>query len=61
VIALQAPRIARARGIAIRDVLDLIDVDTSGRTLGFIGEPDVNAPPQPAFSMTVRSLRQSGH
>jgi K+-transporting ATPase ATPase C chain len=39
---LQAPQIARAGGIALRDVLDLIDVDTTGRTLGFVGEPGVN-------------------
>jgi K+-transporting ATPase ATPase C chain len=39
---LQAPRVARARGIPTADVLAVIEQDTSGRTLGFLGEPTVN-------------------
>jgi K+-transporting ATPase ATPase C chain len=39
---LQAPRVARARGIATVDVLAMIHHETSGRTLGFLGEPTVN-------------------
>jgi K+-transporting ATPase ATPase C chain len=39
---LQAPRIARARGAALVDVLALIDRNTKGRSLGVLGEPRVN-------------------
>ena len=39
---LQAPRVAAARGIPVRDVLDLIDRQTAGRTFGFMGDPRVN-------------------
>ena len=39
---LQAPRVARARGLAVQDVLDLIDRQTVGRTFGFLGDPRVN-------------------
>ncbi|MBC6459736.1 potassium-transporting ATPase subunit C [Actinomadura sp. HBU206391] len=39
---LQAPRVATARGIAEDKVLDLIDKYTTGRSLGFMGEPSVN-------------------
>lgn len=39
---LQAPRIARARGMSLGDVRQLIDRYTDGRTLGFMGEPAVN-------------------
>jgi len=38
----QAPRIAKARGIAIDAVLQVIQENSSGRTLGFLGEPRVN-------------------
>ncbi len=38
----QAARVARARNITIEDVKSLIDQNTSGRTLGFLGEPRVN-------------------
>jgi potassium-transporting ATPase KdpC subunit len=40
--ALQAPRVAQARGISVSQVQALIDEHTSGRLLGFIGEPAVN-------------------
>ncbi len=38
----QAARVARVRHIAIETVKLLIDQNTSGRILGFIGEPRVN-------------------
>jgi potassium-transporting ATPase KdpC subunit len=39
---LQAPRVARERNLPIDDVHRLIDQHTTGRTLGFLGEPAVN-------------------
>jgi K+-transporting ATPase ATPase C chain len=39
---LQAPRIARARGLSLDNVLALVDTYTDGRSLGFLGEPGVN-------------------
>jgi K+-transporting ATPase ATPase C chain len=39
---LQAPRVARARGVDLTVVQRLIDTYTTGRTLGFMGEPAVN-------------------
>ena len=38
----QAGRVARARGLTLEQVMALIDAHTSGRTLGFLGEPRVN-------------------
>ena len=38
----QAPRIARARGIAIEQILQLINENAEGQTLGFFSEPRVN-------------------
>jgi K+-transporting ATPase ATPase C chain len=38
----QAQRIAKARGVAVRQVLDLVAKHTTGRDLGFLGEPRVN-------------------
>jgi K+-transporting ATPase ATPase C chain len=38
----QAARIARARGVALQQVRDLIARHTEGRDLGFLGEPRVN-------------------
>jgi K+-transporting ATPase ATPase C chain len=40
--ALQAPRIARERGLSLDQVHRLIKDDTAGRALGFLGEPAVN-------------------
>ena len=39
---LQAPRVARARGLTIGRVLELVDENTHDRTLGFMGAPRVN-------------------
>jgi potassium-transporting ATPase KdpC subunit len=39
---IQARRVARARGLPPRRVLDLVDGNTDGRFLGFIGEQGVN-------------------
>ncbi len=40
--ALQAPRVAKARGVSEDTVKGLIKENTSGRGLGFLGEPAVN-------------------
>jgi K+-transporting ATPase ATPase C chain len=39
---LQVPRVARARGLPTSQVLSLVKHYTSGRSLGFMGEPAVN-------------------
>jgi K+-transporting ATPase ATPase C chain len=39
---LQAPRVAEARGISVKQVLALVDDHTTGRGLGFLGESGVN-------------------
>jgi len=39
---LQAPRVARVRGIPLATVLELVKAHTSSRTLGFMGEPAVD-------------------
>lgn len=39
---LQAPRVARARGLSLDEVLTLVAEHTDGRPLGFLGEPGVN-------------------
>lgn len=40
--ALQTPRIARVRGLSEADVRSLVRAHTTGRGLGFLGEPAVN-------------------
>jgi K+-transporting ATPase ATPase C chain len=39
---LQAPRVASARGLPVSKVDALIDQHTTGRSLGFLGDPGVN-------------------
>ncbi|GIH23877.1 potassium-transporting ATPase KdpC subunit [Acrocarpospora phusangensis] len=39
---LQAPRVARERGIGLAEVRSLIRAHTTGRAFGFMGEPAVN-------------------
>ena len=39
---LQAARIARARGRSVSEVLAIVDNETQGQVLGFIGQPHVN-------------------
>ena len=39
---LQMARVAQARGISIPELRAVVDAHTSGRTLGFLGEPTVN-------------------
>jgi potassium-transporting ATPase KdpC subunit len=39
---LQAPRVARERGLEVSAVLDLVEDHTETRTLGFLGEDRVN-------------------
>ena len=39
---LQVARVARARGLSVTDVQQLVDDHTQGRILGFLGEPRVN-------------------
>ena len=39
---LQAPRIAEVRGLSLEQVRTLIDQNTEGQTLGFLGEERVN-------------------
>jgi len=39
---LQADRVARARGVSVQEVQAVIDANTDGALLGFIGQPTVN-------------------
>ena len=38
----QVPRVARARGRTVAEVQALVDAETRGRALGFLGEPTVS-------------------
>jgi K+-transporting ATPase ATPase C chain len=50
---LQAPRVAAERGLAVEEVLGLIDRETTGRTFGVLGEPRVNVL---ALNLAVQGL-----
>ena len=50
---LQVPRVARATGLTEDQVRDLVDDNTSGRTLGVLGEPRVNVL---LLNLAVRAL-----
>jgi len=52
----QAPRIARARGISVRQVEQLISSHAEGRDLGFLGEPRVNV-----LLLNLKLDQQFGH
>ncbi len=39
---IQAPTVARARGLALATVLQLVQANTTGRSLGVLGDPGVN-------------------
>ena len=39
---LQAQRVADARGMTLDQVMALVHANTTGRSLGFLGEPGVN-------------------
>jgi len=39
---LQAPRVAKERGLSLKAVLTLVDAHTDGRNVGVLGEPGVN-------------------
>ncbi|HTW95294.1 MAG TPA: K(+)-transporting ATPase subunit C [Tepidisphaeraceae bacterium] len=52
---LQAPRVAKARGMSLDQVLQLIDQNTDGPGLGFLGEPGVNV-----LSLNL-ALDKAGH
>lgn len=40
--AIQAPRVAEANGLTLEQVQRLVEDNTQGRALGFLGEPGVN-------------------
>ncbi len=39
---IQANRVAAERGLPVETVQELVDENTDGRALGFLGEPGVN-------------------
>lgn len=54
---LQAPRVARVRGLPLGTVLDLVRKYTSQRTLGFMGEPAVSVL---QLNLALDRLQQTG-
>jgi K+-transporting ATPase ATPase C chain len=55
---LQAPRVARETGVSLARVQALIDDNTTGRGLGFVGEPTVNVL---MLNLAVRAAESGGH
>ncbi len=55
--ALQAPRVAAARGLDLTQVQAAIEEATAGRSLGFLGEPGVNVL---ELNLAVLKLGQGG-
>lgn len=54
---LQAPRVARARGLAEEEVRKKIETCTEGRTLGILGEPRVNVL---RLNLALEGVRDAG-
>lgn len=52
--ALQVDRVARVTGLPVERVRDLVEQSTSGRVLGFLGEPHVNVT---ELNLAVRDAR----
>ena len=51
---LQIARVARVNGLTVAQVQQLVDQNTQGRSLGFIGEPVVDVP---ALNLAVKQAR----
>ncbi len=56
--AIQADRVARARGLTAEQVSGLVAEHTQGRTLGFLGEPRVNVL---ELNLALASTHQRAH
>jgi K+-transporting ATPase ATPase C chain len=54
---LQAPSVAAARGLAVNDVLALVEEHTQDRQLGFLGDPHVNVL---ALNLALEQLASTG-
>ncbi len=53
---LQAPTVARARGLALATVMDLVRANTVGRSLGVLGDPGVDV-----LTLNLALDQRSGH
>jgi potassium-transporting ATPase KdpC subunit len=53
---LQAPTVARARALSVGTVMDLIRANTTGRSLGVLGDPGVNV-----LTLNLALDQRSGH
>ena len=54
---LQAPRVARARGLAEASVREMVEACTEGRALGVLGEPRVNVL---RLNLALEGVRDAG-